>query len=268
VVGLAAESGKSARAAESGRVGVTQVLVVDRDPVIRRALRVGLEARGLRVEQAGSCAEALEKITACRFDLVLLDLGPPDDDDGVSLVRRVRPWSEVPIIVLTADTHEIRKVGALDAGADDCVTKPFSMPELLARVRVALRHGAPRGEAIVDQSVFEVGDLRIDVAHHTCEIGGVEIDLTPKEFGILTVLARWPGKVVTHRMLLHEVWGPGYVNETQYLRTYATTIRRKLGCTRDRQRLVSEPGVGYRLLALDGVAGAGRSREPHTSSAA
>jgi two-component system KDP operon response regulator KdpE len=118
------------------------------------------------------------------------------------------------------------------------------------RVRVALRHSARREPATVDQSVFDVGDLRLDVANHTCTVAGEEIDLTPKEFGILCVLARWPGKVVTHRMILREVWGPRYVKETQYLRTYATTIRRKLGCTPERQRLVSEPGVGYRLLAI------------------
>ncbi len=225
---------------------MTRVLVVDEEPPIRRALKAGLEARGYTVTLAGSCAEAVERISGETFDVVLLDLGLPDDD-GVTVVHRVREWSEVPIIVLTADGHEQRKVVALDEGADDYITKPFSMPELLARVRVALRHRATR-TGVVDDAVFVVGDIRIDIAHHTCEVDGRPVELTPKEFGIVALLARWPGKVVTHRMLLHEVWGPDYVNETQYLRTYATTIRKKLGCDAEHPRLVSEPGVGYRLL--------------------
>lgn len=227
----------------------TKILVVDEEPAILRALRAGLEARGYQVEGAVTCSRAIERIAGEAFDVVLLDLGLPDDD-GVHVVQRVREWSDVPIIVLTADGHEQRKIVALDEGADDYILKPFSMPELLARIRVALRHRASR--PLVDESVLEVGDLRIDVAHHGCRLGDREIELTPKEFAMLTLLARWPGKVVTHRMILHEVWGPEYVKETQYLRTYATTIRRKLGDT-DHSRLVAEPGVGYRLLAVSGA---------------
>ena len=234
---------------------MTRVLVVDEEPAILRALRAGLTARGYDVEPALSCAQALSRIAGEPFDLVLLDLGLPDDD-GVTVVQRVREWSEVPIIVLTADGDEARKVRALDEGADDYVTKPFSMPELLARIRVALRHRAAR-PAVVDDSIFEVGDVRIDVAHHTCHVAGELVDLTPKEFGILSVLARWPGRVVTHRMLLHEVWGPEYERETQYLRTYATNIRKKLRCDPAHSRLVAEPGVGYRLVDITQPAAAG-----------
>jgi two-component system KDP operon response regulator KdpE len=136
---------------------------------------------------------------------------------------------------------------ALDEGADDYITKPFSMPELLARVRVAIRHHTHR-QAGPDESVLEVGDLVIDVAHHRCSVAGRAVELTPKEFGFLSLLARWPGRILTHRMILHEVWGPEYEKETQYLRTYATNIRKKLGDAADRQRLVAKPGVGYTLL--------------------
>jgi two-component system KDP operon response regulator KdpE len=177
--------------------------------------------------------------------VVLLDLGLPDED-GLTVVRRVREWTDLPIIVLSADGHDGRKVVALDDGADDYVTKPFSMPELLARVGVAMRHRS-RTRAVPDDAVLEVGDLRIDVAHHTCTVGGRAVDLTPKEFGFLSLLARWPGRVLTHRMILQEVWGPAYGAETQYLRSYATAIRRKLGDAGERRRLVAEPGVGYRL---------------------
>lgn len=237
--------------------GATRVLVVDEEPAIQRALRAGLEARGYAVAIAESAAEAVARIAGEPFDLVLLDLALPDED-GLTVVERVRQWTDLPIIVLTADGHEHRKVVALDDGADDYVTKPFSMPELLARVRVALRHRAARlgGD---DEPVLVVGDLTLDVADHRCRLGGCEVDLTPKEFALLALLARWPGRVVTHRLLLHEVWGPGHERETQYLRTYAATIRKKLGEAAEAAgaagvvvpRLVSEPGVGYRLLAAD-----------------
>ena len=179
-------------------------------------------------------------------DLVVLDLGLPDID-GIDVVQRVREWTDVPIIVLSADGNDHRKVRALDEGADDYVTKPFSMPELLARVRVALRHKASRPSG-PDESVLVVGDLEIDVAHHTVHVGGKSIDLTPKEFGFLSLLARWPGRVLTHRLILHEVWGPEYTKETQYLRTYATNLRKKLADDPAHPRLIAEPGVGYRLL--------------------
>jgi two-component system KDP operon response regulator KdpE len=225
-----------------------RVLIVDEDPSIARALRAGMEARGYIVSVCATCRAAIEEIAARPFDVVLLDLGLPDDD-GQTVVRRVREWSTVAIIVLTADGHEQRKVEALDDGADDYITKPFSMPELLARVRVAIRHKSARASGPEDV-VLEVGDVTIDISHHTCTVAGAAVDLTPKEFSMLSLLARWPGRVVTHRMILHEVWGPEYVNETQYLRTYATNIRKKLKCDPDHPRLVVEPGVGYRLLDL------------------
>jgi two-component system KDP operon response regulator KdpE len=229
-----------------------RVLIVDEDPSIAKALRAGLEARGYECTTSDTCKGAIEKIASHPFDVVLLDLGLPDDA-GETVVRRVRQWSDVPIIVLTADGHEQRKVVALDEGADDYITKPFSMPELLARVRVSLRHKSARLGGS-DEAVLRVGDVTIDIPDHRCEVNGEEVDLTPKEFAIVALLARWPGRVVTHRMLLHEVWGPEYVNETQYLRTYATNIRKKLKCDPAHPRLVAEPGVGYRLLDLSAAA--------------
>jgi two-component system KDP operon response regulator KdpE len=180
-------------------------------------------------------------------DAVVLDLNLPDID-GVEVCRRVRQWSEVPIVVLSAEGSEQRKVLALDEGADDYVTKPFSMAELLARVRVALRHRRRAGGPAVDSAVLEVGDLRLDVARHEVTAAGRPVDLTPKEFAFLALLARWPGRVLTHRAILQEVWGPEYGTETQYLRVYASQLRKKLVDDPERPRLVTEPGVGYRLL--------------------
>jgi two-component system KDP operon response regulator KdpE len=233
-------------AAKPSPIERPRVLVVDEEPAIVRAVKAGLEARGYRVAVASRGLDAVSAIAANPPAVVLLDLGLPDID-GLEVIRRVRQWTWVPIVVLTADGHEQRKVIALDEGADDYITKPFSMPELLARVRVAIRHHTHR-QTGPDESVLEVGDLVIDVAHHRCTVGGREVDLTPKEFGFVSLLARWPGRVLTHRMILHEVWGPEYEKETQYLRTYATNIRKKLGDGPDHQRLVAKPGVGYTLL--------------------
>ncbi|HUR22893.1 MAG TPA: response regulator transcription factor, partial [Acidimicrobiales bacterium] len=170
------------------------------------------------------------------------------DLDGVEVCRRVRGWSEIPIVVLSAEGSEQRKVLALDEGADDYVTKPFSMAELLARVRVALRHRSRAGAPPGDSAVLEVGDLRLDLARHEVTAGGRPVELTPKEFAFLALLARWPGRVLTHRAILQEVWGPEYGTETQYLRVYASQLRKKLHDDPERPRLVTEPGVGYRLL--------------------
>ena len=165
--------------------------------------------------------------------------------DGVDICRAVRSWSEVPIIVLSAEDSEHRKVVALDEGADDYITKPFSMPELLARVRVALRRRGSAADA--DDPVLRCGQLHIDLPRHAVTFAGTTVDLTPKEFAMLAALTRYPGRVLTHRTLLHEVWGPGYDTETHYLRVYASQIRKKLGSVGG-QMLVSEPGIGYRLL--------------------
>jgi two-component system KDP operon response regulator KdpE len=161
--------------------------------------------------------------------------------------RQLRRWTDTPIIVLTAEGAETRKVEALDEGADDYVTKPFSTPELLARVRVALRNRRPRGDADISP-LLEVGEIMIDVPRHRVSVRGADIDLTPKEFAFLAVLARHPGRVLTHRMLLHEVWGPEYEKETQYLRVYASQLRKKLDEDPSHPHLVTEPGVGYRLV--------------------
>jgi two-component system KDP operon response regulator KdpE len=228
------------------------VLVVDDEPAILRTVGAALRARDYRVLTAMSGEAAVETVALESPDLVLLDLGLPDVD-GVEVCRRIRQWSGVPIVVLSADGADNRKVEALDEGADDYVTKPFSMPELLARVRVALRHREVSG-APVDESVLRVGDVTVDLAHHEVHAGGRRVDLTPKEFGFLALLARWPGRVLTHRAILQEVWGPEYGAETQYLRVYASQLRKKLADDPSRPRLVTEPGVGYRLVdfSVDG----------------
>lgn len=221
------------------------VLVVDDEPGIVRALSAALSARGHAVAVASTGAEALQEAATRSPAVVILDLGLPDID-GIEVCRRIRTWTDTPIIVLTAEGAESRKVEALDEGADDYVTKPFSTPELLARVRVALRHRRP---VEAPPAVLTVGDVEVDLAQHRASVAGAALDLTPKEFGLLAALARHPGRVITHRMLLQEVWGPEYGAETQYLRVYASQLRKKLGDTPARQRLVTEPGVGYRLVA-------------------
>ena len=221
------------------------VLVVDDEPAIVRVLTAALTARGHRVTAAHTGAQALERAKAEPPAVIVLDLGLPDVD-GIEVCRRLRAISGVPIIVLSAEGADDRKVAALDEGADDYVTKPFSMPELMARVRVAMRHGPRSGD--LDDAVLDVGDVRVDLAHHEVTVAGRPVDLTPKEFGFLAVLARRPGRVVTHRTILQEVWGPAYGTETQYLRVYASQLRRKLDDDPTSPRLVTEPGVGYRLV--------------------
>jgi two-component system KDP operon response regulator KdpE len=223
------------------------VLVVDDEPAILRALRAGLEARGFSVLTALTGQAAIDSIALEAPDVVVLDLNLPDLD-GVEVCRRVRGWSDVPIVVLSAEGSEQRKVLALEEGADDYVTKPFSMAELLARVRVALRHRSRAAGPPGDSAVLEVGDIRLDLARHEVTAGGRPVELTPKEFAFLALLARWPGRVLTHRAILQEVWGPEYGTETQYLRVYASQLRKKLRDDPERHRLLTEPGVGYRLL--------------------
>jgi two-component system KDP operon response regulator KdpE len=222
------------------------VLVVDDEPAIQRILNAGLKARGYRVIVAATGQEALDRTVMAGPDVIVLDLGLPDID-GVEVCRRIREWSEVPIVVLSAEGSDHRKVLALDEGADDYVTKPFSMPELLARVRVALRHRR-RDQDEDDEPVLRVGDLLVDLAHHAVPVDGREVELTPKEFGFLALLARHPGRVLTHRTILQEVWGPEYGTESQYLRVYASQIRKKIADDPASPRLVTAPGVGYRLV--------------------
>lgn len=227
------------------------VLVVDDEPGIVRALSAALRARRHRVASAVNGAAAVTAVLRREPALIILDLGLPDID-GIRLLRRLREWTEIPIIVLTAEGAEERKIEALDEGANDYVTKPFSTPELLARVRVALRHRRPTADN-PSQAVLRVGDLEVDIARHRVKVGGDEVELTPKEFGFLAALAREPGRVLTHRVLLQEVWGPEYGSETQYLRVYASQLRKKLGDDANRPRLVTEPGVGYRLVDPSGT---------------
>lgn len=229
---------------------MSKVLVVDDEPAILRALRAGLEARGYTVLLATTGQQAIDLAAVEAPDVIVLDLNLPDID-GVEVCRRVRGWSPVPIVVLSAEGSDQRKVLALDEGADDYVTKPFSMPELLARVRVALRHRRDIGSGSgspVDEAVLEVGDIEIDLSRRRVSVAGAVVELTPKEFGFLALLARWPGRVLTHRAILAEVWGPEYGTESQYLRVYASQLRKKLGEDPTRPRLVTEPGVGYRLV--------------------
>jgi two-component system KDP operon response regulator KdpE len=221
-------------------------MVVDDERAIRRAVDAGLQARGYDVLEATRGQEALDAVALEGPDVVILDLGLPDMD-GVEVCRRIRSWSDVPIIVLTAEGADHRKVLAFDEGADDYVTKPFSMPELVARVGVALRHRARRDEPR-DATELDVGDLHIDLFRHRVTVGDRVVELTPKEFDFLAALARWPGRVLTHRTILQQVWGPEYGTETQYLRVYASQLRKKLGDDPTRPRLVTEPGVGYRLV--------------------
>ena len=221
------------------------VLVVDDEPGIVRALTAALTARGHPVLTAATGAEAIEAVRSHRPHVVILDLGLPDID-GVEVCRVLRTWTAVPVIVLTAEGAEDRKVEALDEGADDYVTKPFSTPELLARVRVALRQQRSRVEA--QPATFIVGDIEVDTARHRVRKAGEDVDLTPKEFAFLEVLARYPGRVITHRHLLQEVWGPMYTRETQYLRVYASQLRKKLRDDASNPHLITEPGVGYRLV--------------------
>ena len=225
---------------------MTTVLVVDDDPALLRALRIGLEARGFEVIVAHTGAEGLSRAAQAMPDLVVLDLGLPDID-GVEVCRRLRQWTEVPVIVLSALDTEDRKVLALDSGADDYVTKPFGMQELEARLRVALRHAAARNPSSEPPTLDASARSTSTSPRASVEVGGTPVELTAREFDLLAYLARNAGKVCTHRTILREVWGPGYGNETHYLRVYASRLRRKLG-DEGGPLLRTNPGVGYQLV--------------------
>ena len=224
---------------------MTRVLVVDDAPALLRALRIGLEARGFDVVVAHTGAEGLSRAAQAMPHLVVLDLGLPDID-GVDVCRRLRQWTDVPVIVLSALDSEDRKVLALDSGADDYVTKPFGMQELEARLRVALRHSAARDPSAAP-ATLTVGPIHIDVGARLVKVAGTAIELTAREFDLLAYLARNAGKVCTHRTILREVWGPGYGNETHYLRVYASRLRHKLG-DKAGPLLRTNPGIGYQLV--------------------
>jgi two-component system, OmpR family, KDP operon response regulator KdpE len=221
-----------------------RVLVVDDEPQIVRGLRVVLRNAGFRVDSAATKEEALDALSHRPPDAVLLDLVLPDGS-GVDVCRQVREWSHVPIVVVSAVGDEREKVRALDAGADDYVTKPFGSQELAARLRAVLR----RVSDTATEPAIEVGDLVIDLADRRVRRGEEQIHLTPIEFDLLRVLAQNRGRLVTHRRLLHEVWGPAYGEETHYLRVHVAHIRGKLELDPTRPRYIStEPGVGYRLV--------------------
>jgi two-component system KDP operon response regulator KdpE len=222
---------------------VARVLVVDDDRSLLRVLRLSLPARGHEVLAAASGQEGLSKAAVDSPDVLVLDLGLPDLD-GLEVCRRIRQWSQVPIIVLSATGSEDRKVAALDGGADDYVTKPFGMAELDARIRAALRHARPA--TLGEQAELAVGSLELDLVHHEARSAGRPLDLTAKEFDLLAFLARHAGKVCTHQMILQEVWGAGYGSEAQYLRVYVHRLRHKLA-DRDGSLLRTVPGVGYAL---------------------
>lgn len=227
-----------------------RVLVIDDDESIRRVLATGLRARGYEPQVAATGEDGLGAAAIERPDVVVLDLGLPDLD-GVEVCRQIRAWSDVPIIVLSAHGAEDRKVQALDEGADDFVTKPFSMRELLARIRVAMRHREQVRDLAVnghEESVLRIGDLAIDRAARRVTVSGDEVELTAKEYSILEYLARNAGRVVTHDGLLEAVWGPGYTDEVHYLRVYVNRLRTKIeDDPRDPSVIVTLPRVGYRL---------------------
>jgi two-component system KDP operon response regulator KdpE len=225
------------------------VAVVEDEEPIRRFLRASLTVEGFRVVEATTGAEGIRAITQQPPAIILLDLGLPDMD-GTELIREVRAWSSLPIVILSARGEEEAKVAALDAGADDYLTKPFGVSELLARIRVALRHAARVNSASATALIVEIGDVQIDLQSRVVTRAGSEIKLTKIEFDLLAALARNAGKVVTHRQLLKEVWGPHAVHEPHYVRVFMSNLRKKLEENPSRPAfLVTEQGVGYRLRA-------------------
>ena len=224
---------------------MARVLAIDDDKALLRALRVALSAKGHEVLAAATAEEGLSSLALRSPDVVVLDLGLPDLD-GLEVVRRIRSWSEVPVIVLSATDLEDRKVAALDAGANDYVTKPFGMAELEARIRTALRHAL---QAVVpDEGKLIVGPIALDLVHYQATVDGEPVELTAKEFELLAFLARHAGKTCTHQMVLRQVWGDTYGDEGDYLRVYIYRLRKKLG-EKGGPMLRTSPGIGYCLSA-------------------
>jgi two-component system KDP operon response regulator KdpE len=232
-------------------LGGQRVLVVDDDPQILRAVRTSLQARGYDITTAGNGETALELLSTNPVDLVVLDLGLPGMD-GHEVIRRIRPWSDVPIIVLSVRESQEDKVLALDAGADDYVTKPFAIAELLARMRAVIRRSATEKGT----SVLRFGELEIDLARQLVRKGNSSLRLTPTEYRLLETMATNPGKLLMHRWLLQKVWGPGYGEESHYLRVFIRQLRRKLDDDPAAPRyILTEPGLGYRWKAEPDIAG-------------
>lgn len=227
---------------------MAKVLVIDDDRSLLRALRLGLESEGHEVTTATNAEGGLSRTALTQPDVVVLDIGLPDMD-GLEVCKRIREWSDVPIIILSATGTENRKVAALDGGANDYVTKPFSMAELEARIRVAVRNRVVEPE--VDDALVEVGDLRLDLIHHQASRSGVAVSLTAKEFDVLSFLARHAGRTCTHQMILSAVWGAGYGDEAQYVHAYVHRLRHKLG-DENGELIRSAPGIGYILAGPEG----------------
>ena len=223
------------------------ILVVEDEAQMRKFVHLALEAKSYRVVEAETGKDALQQAAAYTPDLVLLDLGLPDMD-GLEVTKRLREWSAMPIIVISARGREHEKVEALDAGADDYLTKPFGNAELMARIRVALRHAA-RSPQDPTSSVITVGDLKIDLMKRLVFVGDTEVHLTPIEYKLLATLMHHAGRVMTHKQLLDQVWGPGHAHQMQYLRVYMTQLRRKLESNPARPRhFITETGMGYRFV--------------------
>lgn len=221
-----------------------RILVIDDEKQLRRLLKVALTGHGYSVEEAALGQEGLNKVATYRPDLIILDLGLPDLD-GLEVIRNLREWTKTPVIILSVKEQENDKITALDNGADDYVTKPFSMGELLARIRASLRHTMPAGE----EPVLSFGNLIIDLARRRVAVCEKEIKLTPIEYDLIKNLVIHAGKVLTHKQLLRAVWGPAYENETHYLRVFIGQLRRKIEVDPSRPKhIITEPGVGYRLM--------------------
>jgi two-component system KDP operon response regulator KdpE len=228
-----------------------RLLVVDDEPAIRRAVSTNLGRHGFRIEESETGEQALEKLASFRPDLIILDLSLPDID-GIKLIESIRERWVTPIIVLSVRGGERDKVTALNLGADDYLTKPFSVEELLARVRVALRHVAPAGAS----SVYRTGDLEVDLERRRVRANGRDVDLSPTEYDLLKAFVAHPDRVLTHGMLVHQVWGPEYGEESHYLHVYVARLRKKLERDPQRPQLIrTEPGVGYRLHTEDAARG-------------
>jgi two-component system KDP operon response regulator KdpE len=221
-----------------------QILVIDDEVQIRRFLRISLEANGYRVHEAVAGQEGIARTAQLRPDVVILDLGLPDMD-GLEVLRHLREWTQTPVIILSVRDDDRDKVAALDAGADDYLTKPFSTDELLARIRVALRHAQPEAQ----EPIFRRGDLSVDLSRRLVTLRGEPIKLTPTEYALLRLMIQHAGKVLTHGQILRAVWGPEYISETHYLRVYFAQLRQKLEDNPALPKmLITEPGVGYRLV--------------------
>jgi len=224
------------------------VVLIEDEPQIRRFLRPALAGQGFRLFEAATGETGLIEAATRQPEIIILDLGLPDMD-GLEVIRRLREWTAIPIIVLSARGQERDKIAALDAGADDYVSKPFGIGELLARMRVALRHAA-RGPGDPGESTFGIGDLHVDLVRRQVTLAGTTVHLTPIEYRLLTTLIRHAGKILTHQHLLKEVWGPNQTEQAQYLRVYIAQLRRKLETDPARPRYVlTEPGVGYRFAS-------------------